>query len=194
MADFEIDERVDITDGVCPMTFVKAKVAMEEIEVGQILAVTMNDGEPVQNVPRSFKEEGQQILKLINNENGTHDLIVKKVEEEKARRSFMAKRVDAATFETEVLSSDVPVIVEFYSDSCIPCKQMSPILGGLEDDYEEQIKIVKVNVNFDDALAASYEVAASPTLLFFKDGAEVNRLRGLQKRPAIEEVIKTIIA
>ena len=106
----------------------------------------------------------------------------------------MAKRVDAATIEAEVLSSDVPVIVEFYSDSCIPCKQMSPILGGLEDDYEEQIKIVKVNVNFDDALAASYEVAASPTLLFFKDGAEVNRLRGLQKRPAIEEVIKTIIA
>ena len=80
MADFEIDERVDITDVVCPMTFVKAKVAMEEIEVGQVLAVTMNDGEPVQNVPRSFKE-GQQILKLIDNENGTYDLIVKKVEE-----------------------------------------------------------------------------------------------------------------
>ena len=81
MADFEIDERVDFTDVVCPMTFVKAIVAMEEIEVEQILAVTMNDGEPVQNVPRSFKEEGQQILKLIDNENGTYDLIVKKVEE-----------------------------------------------------------------------------------------------------------------
>ena len=81
MADYTIDERVDITDVVCPMTFVKAKVAMEEIEVGQILAVTMNDGEPVQNVPRSFKEEGQQVLKLIDNENGTYDLIVKKLEE-----------------------------------------------------------------------------------------------------------------
>ena len=78
MADYTIDERVDITDVVCPMTFVKA---MEEIEVGQILAVTMNDGEPVQNVPRSFKEEGQQVLKLIDNENGTYDLIVKKLEE-----------------------------------------------------------------------------------------------------------------
>lgn len=44
----------------------------------------MNDGEPVQNVPRSFKEEGQQILKLIDNENGTYDLIVKKVEEQEA--------------------------------------------------------------------------------------------------------------
>lgn len=81
MADYTIDERVDITDVVCPMTFVKAKVAMDEIETGQILAVTMNDGEPVQNVPRSFKEEGQQILKLIDNENGTYDLIVRKVEE-----------------------------------------------------------------------------------------------------------------
>ena len=49
MGDFEIDERVDITDVVCPMTFVKAKVAMEELEIGQVLAVTMNDGEPVQN-------------------------------------------------------------------------------------------------------------------------------------------------
>ena len=74
MAEFEVDERVDITDVVCPMTFVKAKVAMEELEIGQVL-------EPVQNVPRSFKEEGQQILKLIDNENGTYDLIVKKVEE-----------------------------------------------------------------------------------------------------------------
>ena len=81
MADFEIDERVDITDVVCPMTFVKAKVAMEEIEIGQVLAVTMNEGEPVQNVPRSFKEDGHQVLKLYDNEDGTFTLLVRKVEE-----------------------------------------------------------------------------------------------------------------
>lgn len=81
MAEFEIDERVDITDVVCPVTFVKAKVAIEELEIGQILAVRMNDGEPVQNVPRSFKDEGQQILKLMNNEDGTYDLILKKITE-----------------------------------------------------------------------------------------------------------------
>ena len=57
MADFEIDDTVDITDVVCPTTFVKAKVALEELDDGQILAVRMNDGEPVQNVPRSIKEE-----------------------------------------------------------------------------------------------------------------------------------------
>ena len=81
MADFTIDETVGITDVVCPMTFVKAKVAMEQLEIGQVLSVHMNDGEPVQNVPRSFKEEGQQVLKLIDNEDGTYDLIVKKLEE-----------------------------------------------------------------------------------------------------------------
>ena len=81
MAEIKIDDNVDITDVVCPVTFVKAKVALEELDDGEILAIRMNDGEPVQNVPRSIKEEGHQILKLVNNEDGTYNLIVKKVED-----------------------------------------------------------------------------------------------------------------
>ena len=81
MAEIKVDETVDITDKVCPLTFVKAKVTLDELDDGEVLAIRMNDGEPVQNVPRSFKEEGQQVLKLIDNENGTYDLIVKKLEE-----------------------------------------------------------------------------------------------------------------
>ena len=75
-----IDDTVDITDKVCPLTFVKAKVAMDELEDGEVIAIRMNDGEPVQNVPRSVKEEGHQILKLVDNEDGTYNLIVRKVE------------------------------------------------------------------------------------------------------------------
>lgn len=78
MAEFQIDETVDITDVVCPVTFVKAKVALEELDDGQILSIRMNDGEPVQNVPRSIKEEGHKILKLLQNEDGTYNLIVKR--------------------------------------------------------------------------------------------------------------------
>lgn len=78
MGDYKIDETVDITDVVCPVTFVKAKVALEELEEGQILSIRMNDGEPVQNVPRSVKEEGHQILKLTENGDGTYNLIVRK--------------------------------------------------------------------------------------------------------------------
>lgn len=81
MADIKVDETVDITDVVCPVTFVKAKVALEELDDGQILSVHMNDGEPVQNVPRSIKEEGHKILKLLDNQDGTYDLIVRKVGE-----------------------------------------------------------------------------------------------------------------
>lgn len=79
MAEIAVDEVVDITDVVCPVTFVKAKVALEELDEGQVLSVHMNDGEPVQNVPRSIKEEGHQILKLVDNEDGTYDLLVRKV-------------------------------------------------------------------------------------------------------------------
>lgn len=81
MSEIQFDDQVDITDVVCPVTFVKAKVALEELDDGEILAVRMNDGEPVQNVPRSIKEEGHQILKLLNNEDGTYTLLVRKVEE-----------------------------------------------------------------------------------------------------------------
>ncbi|MCI7180321.1 MAG: sulfurtransferase TusA family protein [Lachnospiraceae bacterium] len=63
------------------MTFVKAKVTIDELENGEVLAIRMNDGEPVQNVPRSMKEEGHKILKLTDNEDGTYTLYVQKVEE-----------------------------------------------------------------------------------------------------------------
>ena len=81
MSEIKIDDTVDITDVVCPVTFVKAKVALEELDEGQILSIRMNDGEPVQNVPRSIKEEGHQIPKLDDNEDGTYTLYVKKVED-----------------------------------------------------------------------------------------------------------------
>lgn len=78
--DIKYDESVDITDKVCPLTFVKAKVAIDELDDGQVLAVRMNDGEPVQNVPRSLKDEGHKIIKLYDNEDGTYTLLVRKVE------------------------------------------------------------------------------------------------------------------
>lgn len=81
MADIAFDDQVDITDKVCPLTFVKAKVAIEELDDGEVLAIRMNDGEPVQNVPRSMKEEGHKILKLEDNEDGTYTLYVRKVED-----------------------------------------------------------------------------------------------------------------
>ena len=79
MADFNITDSVDITDVVCPVTFVKAKIALEELDNGDILSIRLNDGEPVNNVPRSIKEEGHKVLSLSQNDDGTYQLIVQKV-------------------------------------------------------------------------------------------------------------------
>ncbi|MBS1325784.1 MAG: sulfurtransferase TusA family protein [Clostridium sp.] len=84
MAQEEIafDDEVDITDAVCPMTFVRAKAAIEELEIGQVLKVHLNEGEPMQNVPRSLKDDGQQVLRLAPSDEETFDLYVKKLVDE----------------------------------------------------------------------------------------------------------------
>ena len=76
---FQVDDKVDITDVNCPVTFVKTKVALEELDEGQVLQVHLNGGEPVQNVPRSLKEEGNEVLKIDDNGDGTFELYVRKV-------------------------------------------------------------------------------------------------------------------
>jgi thioredoxin 1 len=96
-------------------------------------------------------------------------------------------------FEAEVLHSDKPVLLEFYSDSCIPCKRMSPILAVLEEEYEG-LKVAKLNIKFGAETAQKYEVMASPTIVFFKNGDEVKRLRGLAKKPELEEIIKEVLS
>ena len=97
----------------------------------------------------------------------------------------MAVRVSAEDFDVKVLQSEIPAIVEFYSDSCIPCKQLSPILGGIEDDYEDKVNVYKVNVNFDESLASKYEVLAAPTFVAFNKGAETGRIAGKTTKDAL---------
>ncbi|NLI91499.1 MAG: sulfurtransferase TusA family protein [Peptococcaceae bacterium] len=72
------DAFVDITDVVCPVTFVKVKVAIEELEPGQILEIRMNEGEPIQNVPRSLKDEDHKVIRVENNGDGTYTVLVEK--------------------------------------------------------------------------------------------------------------------
>jgi TusA-related sulfurtransferase len=74
----EPDAVADITDVVCPITFVKAKVAIEELESGQLLELRINEGEAMQNVPRSLKDEGHRVTSVSDNGDGTFRLIVEK--------------------------------------------------------------------------------------------------------------------
>ena len=78
MSEIKTNFFVDITDVVCPVTFVKAKVALEEIENGQILEIKLNDGEPIQNIPRSLKNEKHKVLNVNKNDDGTYTITVVK--------------------------------------------------------------------------------------------------------------------
>ncbi len=84
-----------------------------------------------------------------------------------------------------MLNAETPVLVEFYSDSCVPCKMLSPVLSQLETELSGKLSIYKVNVGYEQELVDRYEVQASPTMIFFRNGAEVSRLRGMTKKPDI---------
>ena len=102
----------------------------------------------------------------------------------------MPTRISKDNFEKEVLQADKTVLADFYSDSCVPCKRLSPVLFALEEEYAEKLKIVKININFDSEITEKYEVQAAPTLVFLKNGEEVSRLRGAVKQAEIKEVIE----
>ncbi len=80
MADinYEVTDTIDITDVTCPITFVKSKVAIEELEEGEVLQIHVNSGEPLENVPRSLTEEGHEVLKKVDNGDGTWELYVQR--------------------------------------------------------------------------------------------------------------------
>jgi TusA-related sulfurtransferase len=81
LADLRPDAAADVTDVVCPLTFVKALAALEELEDGRVLEIRLNDGEAARNVPLSLKDEGHRVLRLTDNGDGTCALLVRKVSE-----------------------------------------------------------------------------------------------------------------
>ena len=105
----------------------------------------------------------------------------------------MAARISKADFDEKVLNSELPVIVDFYSDSCVACKKLAPVLGDIEDDYEDKLHVYKVNTNFDAELAEQYEGTANPTLLFVKAGEVVDRKIGAQKPADLNAWIESLL-
>ena len=105
----------------------------------------------------------------------------------------MAVRVSKTDFEEKVLKEKLPVLVDFYSDSCVACKKLAPVLGNAEDDYEDKIKVYKVNTNFDVELAEQYEVQANPTLILFENGQAKDRKTGALKQAELNSWIEGLL-
>jgi thioredoxin 1 len=108
------------------------------------------------------------------------------------------KHITNAQFETEVLGSKGPVIVDFYTDGCQPCRALSPILQELEEESNGALRVVKIDAAEEAALASSFGVTAVPALFLFSDGKCVGQTLGLKSKNNlkkwVDDALRTVAA
>ena len=96
-------------------------------------------------------------------------------------------------FTDEVVQSQVPVVVDFWAEWCMPCKMIAPVLEQISQDYAGKLKVAKVNVDDNGEIAQKFNIVSIPTLLLFKDGAVVGQQVGAVPRETIEGMFKAYV-
>ncbi len=92
----------------------------------------------------------------------------------------------------EIVNEEIPVLVDFYADWCGPCKSMAPVLKRLKAELKDAVKIVKINVDTNQELAAKYKVRGVPTFMVFKKGKQTWRQSGMQSVSQLKQAIISV--
>jgi thioredoxin 1 len=98
----------------------------------------------------------------------------------------MATDVTEQTWQDEVISSDKPVIVDFWAEWCGPCHAVAPVLDRIAEERQDELRLVKVNIDEEQGLAQRYGIASIPTIVLFKDGEPAAAAIGAQPKSALE--------
>jgi thioredoxin 1 len=101
-----------------------------------------------------------------------------------------AADVTTQTFEQEVLKSDMPVMVDFWAEWCGPCKMLAPAVDAIAEEFAGKLKVLKLNIDKDAAIASKYGVMSIPTLIIFKGGTIAEQIIGNQTKQKIIEKIQ----
>ena len=101
----------------------------------------------------------------------------------------MALEVTEATFDAEVLKSETPVLVDFWAEWCGPCHAVSPVLEKIAEERQDELKLVKVNIDEEQGLSMRYGVMSIPTMILFKNGEPAAAAIGAQPKSALERTL-----
>jgi thioredoxin 1 len=102
--------------------------------------------------------------------------------------------INDSNFTDEVLSSDKPVLVDFWAPWCGPCRMLSPIIEELSVEYIDMLKIVKINTDENISLSSKFQITSIPCLILFKNGISVQKMIGFKPKGDIKKIIDSVLS